>query len=686
MKHVLQPLILLIFIGHFSYAQDYKFGKISEDELTQTHYSKDSIADAAVLFRNVYVSYNYVQGQGFQVITKVHERVKIYSKEGFDNGTISESLYQSRSNNETLSNIKAFTYNWIDGNIEKSKLKGSDVFSEETSKYWSKKKFTMPNLKEGCIIEYSYNVVSPFSYSLDEIDLQYDIPIVKQNIKVAIPEYFVFKTQTKGYLLFAPEHDAATAKINFSSFNRMGGNGLRTVQQASINRSAVDYRIDISTIEMSDVPALKEEPFVNNMDNYRSAIKYELQYVKFPNSPMDDYTSSWAKVVKTIYESEGFGNQLDSKRYYKDDLPIILQGKNTDMEKMNAVFQFVKSRMNWNSIYGYTSDEGVKKAYDLKTGNIADINLMLVAMLRSAGLNADPVLVSTRSNGVPLFPTMHGFNYVVATVKLAEGNIFLDATNKYSKPNMLPTRTINWAGRIVKDGGTSTSVSLIPPYVSQESIMLMVTISPEGEVVGKARRIGKDYVAYSHGNKYGDIDEETYLEKLEETYDGLEISEYSIKDKNVVGKPIIESFSFNKEDGVEIIGAKMYLSPLFWHTMSENPFKLENRDYPIDFTYPWQDKYIINVKIPEGYKVESIPKGMNISLEGNAGAFVYKVVSNNTGLQIMVDLKMNQAVIPALNYLGLKEFYKAIVEKQAEKVVLSKISNDENSQSATGGK
>ncbi|MCK5442238.1 MAG: DUF3857 domain-containing protein, partial [Maribacter sp.] len=618
-----------------------------------------------------------------QVITKVHERVKIYTKEGFDYGTISESLYQRGSSNETLSSIKAYTYNWVDGNVEKSKLKGSDVFSEETSKYWSKKKFTMPNVKEGCVIEYSYNIVSPFSYSLDEIDLQYDIPIVKQKIKVSTPEYFVFKTQSKGYLLVDPQHDATTAKINFTSFNRPSGS-VGNFQQSSINRSAVDYRIDISTIEMSDVPALKDEPFVNNIDNYRSAIKYELQYVKFPNSPIKDYTSSWGKVVKTIYESEGFGDQLDSKRYYKDDLAIILQGISTDMEKMNTIFQFVKSRMHWNSIYGYTSDEGVKKAYNLKTGNIADINLMLVSMLRSAGLNADPVLVSTRSNGVPLFPTMRGFNYVVAAVKLGEGNVFLDATNKYSKPNMLPTRTINWAGRIVKDGGATTSVSLIPPYVSQQNIILMVTISPEGEVVGKARKMAKEYVAYSHRNKYGDIDEETYLEKLEETYDGLEISEYSIKDKNVVGKPIVESFSFNKEDGVEIIGDKMYLSPLFWYTMSENPFKLENRDYPIDFTYPWQDKYMINVKIPEGYKVESIPKGMNISLQDEAGAFVYQVVSNNIDLQIMVDLRLNQAVIPVHNYLGLKEFYKALIEKQAEKIVLSKISNDENSQSATG--
>lgn len=669
MKYLLRVTIFSLLFGQVSLAQDFKFGKINKEELTQLHYSQDSTADAVVLYRKVYVSYDYVSNQGFQVNTKVHERIKIYTKKGFKYATISENLYQNGSNEENMNGIKAYTYNLVGGKIEKSKLKGSDVFSEETSKYWSKKKFTMPNLTEGCVMEYTYKISSPFAYSLDEIDLQYDIPIATQEIKVSTPEYFVFKTRVKGYLPVAPEHSRTHGKINFTSFNRPNG----FAGPSSINNSNMDYQIDVTTIEMSDVPVLKDEPYVNNIDNYRSAIKFELQYVKFPNSAMKDYTGSWEKVVKTIYDGSGFGDQLDKKRYFKDDLLDILQGKSTDVEKMSAIFQFVKNRMHWNSIYGYTSDEGVKKAYDLKTGNIADINLMLVGMLRSAGLKADPVLVSTRNNGVPLFPTMQGFNYVVATVKVDEQQIFLDATNKYSKPNMMPSRTINWAGRIVKDGGASKSVSLIPPYVSQEIVMMNATISPEGELKGKARRACKDYVAYTFRNRYVDIAEESYLEKLEESYKGLEISEYSIKDKNGVGRPVVENFSFLKEDGVEIIGDKMYFSPLFWHTISENPFKLENRDYPIDFTYPWQDKFSISIKIPEGYKVESLPESMSISLKGQAGVFLFKIVSvGESAIQIVSDLKINQAVIPAQNYFGLKEFYKTVVEKQSEKVVLVK--------------
>ncbi len=684
MKHFLQLMVLLLLFGPMIYSQDFKFGKVSKKELTQTHYSKDSTADALVLYRNVHVSYTYIRDRGFQVNTKVHERVKIYTKKGFEYGTISESLYRNDSNEEDVVGIKAFTYNWVGEEIEKSKLKGSDVFSEETSKYWSKKKFTMPNLKEGCVIEYTYNISSPFSHSLDKIDLQYDIPIAKQEIKVNIPEYFVFKSQVKGYLFVELEHDVASAKINFSSFNRPGGTWG---QQNSINNGNLDYKINISTLEILDTPALKEEPFVNNMDNYRSAIVYELQYVKFPNSIMKDYTSSWEKVVKTIYESEGFGYQLDSKRYFKDDLPTILQGKSSNIEKMSAVFQFVQNRMHWNGIYGYTIDEGVKKAYDLKTGNIADINLMLVSMLRAAGLKADPVLISTRSHGVPLFPTMRGFNYVAAVVNLNGENVFLDATNKFSKPNMLPSMTINWAGRIVKEGSGSAPVSLIPPYVSQEVVMLSAELSPEGELQGKVRRTRKDYKAYSYRNNYANMEEESYLEEMEESYGGLEISDYSIKNKYTIGRPVKENFGFLKQDVVDIIGDKMYLSPLFWFTISENPFQLENRDYPIDYTYPWQYKYNIVLKIPEGYEVESVPEKMNIAMEGKVGTFLFNVVAvGSQSIQITSDLKMNHAVIPSINYQGLKEFYKTVIEKQAEKVVLSKISSNGDSKSAAGSR
>ena len=74
-------------------------------------------------------------------------------------------------------------------------------------------------------------------------------------------------------------------------------------------------------------------------------------------------------------------------------------------------FNFLKSKVKWNGFYGKYTDKGVRKAYKDRVGNVAEINLILTSMLRFAGLNANPVLVSSRGNGIPIFPTTNGFDY-----------------------------------------------------------------------------------------------------------------------------------------------------------------------------------------------------------------------------------------------------------------------------------
>lgn len=672
--------------AHNMFAQDYKFKEVSKEELSQDEYSHDPSAEAVVLYRKVVVTYHYVKDQGFNVETDVHERIKIFNSDGFKFGTVSESLYQNSNGEEKVGNIKAYTYNLEDGKIVGTKLSKSDIFSEEVNKYRLREKFTMPNLKEGSVIEYLYKISSPFSYNIDEIDLQYDIPIAKQEIKVIVPEYFVYNERTKGYLPFDIEKSTQNGKINFTTTNRTSRGGF-SVPSTSVSNSSIDFVKNVTYVNMIDVPALKEESFVNNMNNYRSSLKFELQYTKFPNSTFQNYTTNWEKVVKKIYEYESFGGQLDKTKYFKKDIVNVLQGKVSEEEKMIAVYQFVKDRMNWNKFYGYTSDEGVKKAYDLKSGNIADINLILVGMLRAAKLKANPVLISTRSHGVPLFPTLDGFNYVAASVNIDGNDIFLDATNKFTKPNLLPTRALNWSGRVVKENGASEQFSLMPSYKSETTVMLNANLDENGDLEGKMRRSFKDYAAYSFRNVNEAVDEDSYLEKVENNLTGIEISEYKIKDKLTVGKPATESFDFYAEEMVEFIGDKIYISPLLWFTTEENPFTLETREYPIDFKYPIKEKYLISLKIPDGYQVEFVPEPMILSLPDKQGSFKYNLgVIGGTNLQITVEEQINVPILAAQNYPLLKEYYKTIIEKQLEKVVLSKIVGNGNTKSAAGSR
>ncbi len=658
-KKRLTILLLLLTIISLS-AQDYKFGKVSKEELTEKFNKNDSTAVATVLYREYKVIYDYDENLGFKVITKIHERIKIYNKDGFDYATIKQSLFKNdnSSEKEILRGLKALTYNLVEGEIVESKLKSSDTFKEEVSDYYDQEKFTMPNVKEGSVIEYKYIHESPFSYNIDEIKLQYYIPIKKQLAQVEIPEFFYFKPRVKGYLPIYPKESKKSGKINFMS-------GATT--------SSVDFVNNISSFDMTDVPALKEEPYVNNMENYRAAVKYELQYIQYPNSIPQNYTTTWEKVAKTIYDSSNFGKQLSQNRYYKDVLPTVIANASTEIEKTFAIFSFVQQHMNWNGSYGKYTNLGVKTAFKEQSGNVADINLMLVGMLNGADLEAYPVLVSTRDNGVPLFPTREGFNYVIASVKIKDQMVLLDATNKFSEPNMLPQRALNWYGRLIGKTGESVQIPLSINASSKEAITMQVNLLEDGSLEGKMRCVYSKYNAYHFRNNNSSISEDDYLDKLETSYGDLEVSDYKVTNHDVLGKPITESFSFELSNHADVIGDKLYFSPAFFKATTKNPFKLEERNYPIDFVFPWNEKMLVNINIPEGYKIESLPESKSIALPDGIGVFTFNLKSSPKGINLMINTSINQAVIGSKHYDGLKEFFKLMVEKESEKVVLSKI-------------
>lgn len=665
-------LTFLITLVAFSLcAQDYKFGKVSKEELKEKFYSKDSTTSAAVLYRETTVDYQYVEADGFKVVKSVYERIKIYDKEGFDHASVRERLYTGGKKDESFTSLKALTYNLEGDEIQKSKLKNSEVFTNELSKYYDEVKFTMPNLKVGSVVEYQYKVISPYTYSIDEIVLQYDIPIKEQEISVAIPEYYTFTPRIKGYLNVAPKNSTSNDKINYSyrtkTVNDFGlSNGSRRV-------NTINYKKMKSKFSMKDVPALKEEAYVNNMDNYRSSVNYEIQFVKFPNEIGKSYATSWESVAKTIYESDNFGKQLQSSRYFKNDLSQLLNGETNPVNQAFLIFKFVQDRMNWNEYVGKFTDEGVKEAYNKKSGSVADINLMLVAMLKSAGLNANPVLVSTRDNGVPLFPSRDGFNYVVASVDLKGQTVLMDACNKYTEPGLLPTKALNWFGRLVMENGTSSSISMMPNRLSKKITFLNVDLAANGDLSGKERVSHDFYNAYLFRNRINSISEDDYLEKKENSYGEMEISNYQVKNKNILGKPIVESYDFTIEAQSDVIGDKIYFSPLFFHTEKENPFKLEERNYPVDFIFPKQDRITAVINIPEGYKIASVPEPLSLVLPKEMGSFKYKTLQKENQLQVVVDIVISEAIVPSVDYQPIKDFFKMIVEKETEKVVLSKI-------------
>ena len=341
-------------------------------------------------------------------------------------------------------------------------------------------------------------------------------------------------------------------------------------------------------------------------------------------------------------------------------------------ERLNAIYDYVKYKMTWNGKYGYYTKKGVETAYYDNSGNVAEINLILTSMLRMAGLDANPVLLSTRDNGVALFPNRSKFNYVITCVNLDGKQILLDATEKYASKICLPIRDLNDKGRLIRKDGSSEEINLIPKFNSIKLTNVLATIDALGMLSGQIRHNHADYNALLFRKKYLEISKDSYLEKLEGNYAGLEVENYEIKNEKTISEPIIESYDFKKSNAIEVIGNKMFITPLLFFAMSQNPFKQENRQYPIDFAFPSKDKYQIVLTIPDGYEVESLPKSINVSTIHKITNYDFLISTSNKQITISMNLGINDSFVASDYYSQLKEFFKLVVDKQNEKIVLKK--------------
>ncbi len=665
-------VIAFILASNLSFSQNYKFGKVSKEELKEKSYAEDPEANAAVLFKKEVIAYEYRQGDGFRQVREVQERIKIYNKDGFDWATKKVRLYdRSSTKSEDFLNLSAYTYTLEEGKIKKTKIKKESVFEEKNNKYWATKSFTMPNVKEGCVIEFRYRIESPY-IQIDDIDLQYTIPIKKLDVEVKIPEFFVFNKQQNPKAIYFPkiEDTKVNRKETLTGKSRSVGSWGRV--KSTRDYSDWEFKEFKTVVDETNVPALKKESFVRELDIYRAKLIWEYAAYNSPNNGIKNYSTNWEQVSKTINESESFGGQLEKTKYFESDVNALLEGIDDPTKRVALIYDFVRSKIKWNKYVGYRVNDGVKKAYKDRVGNVAEINLMLVAMLRYAGLNASPVLLSTRSNGIPLFPTTSGFNYVIAAIEVPDDVILLDGVNTYGASNILLEKTINWQGRIVRKQGSSAWIDLTPRKKSKSISLMNVSIADDLSISGKIKKHLTDYLALDYRERYYDSKNESMVSNHEKDKGDIEITNLDVKNKKELSKPINYTYDFKLDNAIEEIGDKLYMSPLLFLASEENPFKEENRIYPIDFIYPTYRKYAINLKIPEGYVVESLPENTKVQFNGTEGEFFYIVKAQGETIQVSVVMDLNKTLILPEEYLEFKRFFELSHEKQTEKIVLKK--------------
>ena len=650
------------------HAQKIKFGKVDRKEMVEKAYPGDTSAPAAILYKRRHTYFDVDPEHGFYVVDQYHYRIKIYKKEGLKYATKKIKAYKFGTLDETVHKIKAYTHNLHNGRVESKKMKSSAVFKEKTSRFYNTYKFTLPDVRPGSVIEYTYEIHSPMFLKIDDIYLQDEIPVKRVEARVSIPEYFKYNKKIKGFLPVNIRHGQQARTLEFPQheiqFGAYGNNRKTWV-------SRLDFTENIYDVVLNNVPALRDEPYSGNIRNFMAGIVMELSAVDFPQSPVRYYAASWKDVKKYFRNHLYFGQQLVNKEHFKKDMYNINRKAKTPEEKMRAIFSFIKNKIKWDGFYTVTAPGGIVTAFRKGSGSSGEINLNLVAMLQAAGLIADPVVLSTVSHGIPVLPTIIGFNHVIARVRIGDRTYLLDATDPYSLPDVLPDEDLNFKGLVINDALDEEWVNLYPDNHSLEANVVQATFSGS-DIKGFLRSDMNRNILLDFRKRFAEKTDEEIKRELEEDYEGVEITNIrtsQIKNDNPKGTLFVQ---FESSENHRTAADKILLSPLLFLGIHNNPFKSEERKFPVFYNYPFIRSIIINLRIPDTYEIDNIPEKAVYTLPENLGEYSLEIKPVPGGLSVKSVFAVNTSVIGPQHYKALKEWYDKIIAKQREPVVLRK--------------
>jgi len=680
MKQTILSLAIFFLISIHLFAQEapkIKFGKVSEDELKMTVYEPDTAAPAVILYDDGQSDVKYdVTKNRFMLTFNRFLRIKILKQSGTEWGNFVISLYSSAQSKEDLNDVDGTTFNMENGKIEKSVMKKDAIFHERENKYWETTRLSLPSVKVGSVIDLKYTIQSPLLWNLRTWKFQYSIPVKWSQYNVSYPEYFTYNQSSLGYhRLNSRDESTKNENINITETYTTAGSPMNGGGQREKVIRTISYMANIYKYSAIDVPAMKEEPYTSTLENYVTRVKFELANTNFSKIGGDikSYTNSWTTICDELLSDADFGGQINGGNFIEDVVKELISGKTTQMDKTIAIYEHLQNTVKWDEFKSYMPSGTLKKAYSDKTGNSADLNLLLLVMLQKAGIQAFPVLLSTRDHGIlsPVHATLSDCNYVIVKAIIDDSPVLLDVTDNKIPAGQLPLRCMNGDGIVVrKDTPEETSIATANSINSTSVILEMNQGKLSGNLQSRISGLNA-YTFRQEVKKAGG--EKEYFENLKNKTHEIDYLAYSYKRLDSLYLPVEKRYDIainGENDGDADV---LYVDPIISGKMSENPFTLPTRNYPVDFGIPFTDNYKFSLVIPEGYKVEELPKNRNIVLGEKAGRFIYTIGQMDNRIILNMRFSIDKSLFLPEEYPTLKEFFDLIVAKEAEQIIFKKL-------------
>lgn len=621
------------------------FGEIPREDFEMKVYSEDPAADAVVL--EDYADVRMELRDGIKVLVDRHVRIKIINNDGLRYANIEISFGHS----DKITGMKAASYILEGEELTTTPLDRKSFYTEETTRYFSTLRFSMPNVRVGSVIEYKYTLESDDYFSLYTMEFQKEIPVRRTGLMVEFPGYFTYKFVRTGDF----------SRIKYSSRE----------ESVSFGHNFVNAFKGLWTAY--NIPAYRIEKYSTGSDDYHTTLGFELSQIEVPGYYFEEISPTYPRLSTKLLEMSDFGS------YMRNNLGIVKKAQQltanctTDTEKLKKIYSYVTENFVWDGIPDITANYTMAKVISKGRGNAAELNLMLVAMLKACHVAAEPVILSTRENGRlnTFFAILQKLDYVVAVVR-ADGNQYLvDATDPLRPFDMLPFECLNGEGwTVTSSAGSWVDVKNDEHYGVKSGFEL--NLKDDGTVSGKVHNTYESYSAYQVRKVCELNGIEGYTDQMRAANGNWKISGFTVDKLEDINKPVDERFDLEIPFTADISGDLIYLNPAIGIDYSQNNFPEDERISPIDFGCPSSLKVVYKISVPEGYTIESVPLPAKMQIAGGGSAFSYEVQTLGNNVVVVIEKVRSSTRFAADQYYTLREYEKRINQKLAEMIVIKR--------------
>jgi len=620
-----------------------EFGKIDVADLQMKSCSFEPGASAMNLFDVEETEWTIINQYITRLTTERHVRIKIFSQPGYKYASV-KIPYFSKKGVAKIKDLSGIVYN-LDpsGNVVTEKLEKKDFFKEKAEENIGVINFTFPNVKPGSVIEFRYTRIEKNVWNIQPWIAQDVIPTAYASTTIITPGILNIREKIYG-------SDTITHKKD--QFTKGG----------SAHNRNVYFRENIKSFQ--------PEPFM-------SSFKDNLLKVIFQLAPAGNFLVEAAASPRTIWTETGF--RFFESPSYGEQIKKIIPGTESIVDSakkmpsigstVNYIYKEVKKRTPPKVEQTLAADD-IIDAWNNKTGNSTEINLILLNLLEKANVKCYPLLVSTRENGKvnTSFPSPGQLNGVDVLVVDFNNYYVLDASLKYQSFRIPPFNVMNREAFLLIPGNMKWITVTDESPLLKQNTDIRATFNDNGTIEGDATLLFYDYA------KSAILDSSDEDEQKDQFFDkktqGLKITSVNQKNAEDDTEPLTQTFKFSYEP--QSSGDFFFINPQFLFLKKDNPFTKDTRNTDIDFGSNQQFTSTFMLTIPDTYEVEELPKNMLVRAPDTSFSFKRIFSSDPIHVLLTQTFEIKRSVFEKINYPAIKEFFTRAFALMEEEIVLKK--------------